>query len=168
MPMPFAFPARLAEPAEAEAITAIVNLAFQVEKFFIDGDRIDCAQVRELFKKGWFLVIDAEDTLAGCVYVEPRGSRAYLGLLSVHPGLQGHGLGAQLVAAAEGTARARDCHAMDLRIVSLRRELPPFYRRLGYVETGATPFTPGAATKLPCHFIEMSKPLRGERAKSAS
>src|SRR5258707_15887754 len=110
---------RLAEPAETEAITALINLAFQVEKFFIDGDRIDSDQVSELFKKGWFLVIDGEDALAGCVYVEPRGSRAYLGLLSVDPALQGRGLGARLVAAAEEHARARNCEAMDLRIVNL-------------------------------------------------
>ena len=166
--MPFAAHARLAGPADAEAITAIINLAFQVEKFFIDGDRIDCAQVCELFKKGWFLVIDGEDALVGCVYVEPRGSRAYLGLLSVHPLLQGCGLGAELVAAAEETARARNCEAMDFRIVNLRSELPAFYRGLGYVETGTTPFTPGTATKLPCYFIEMSKRLGRGRAKRAT
>ncbi len=155
---------RIAEPAEAEAITALINLAFQVEKFFIDGNRIDCAQVRELFRKGRFLVTDGEDALAGCVYVERRGARAYLGLLSVDPSQQGQGLGARLVAAAEEHARAQNCEAMDLRIVNLREELPPFYRKLGYVETGGTPFTPDAGTRLPCHFIEMSKPLRAAAA----
>ena len=159
---------RLAERRETEDITSLINLAFQVEKFFIDGDRIDSAEVRELFKKGWFLVIDSIDSLAGCVYVEPRGSRAYLGLLSVDPRLQGHGYGAELVAAAEETARARNCEAMDLRIVNVRQELPAFYRYLGYMETGTAPFTPGVATKLPCYFIEMSKPLRETtRAMSA-
>jgi len=55
---------------------------------------------------------------------------------------------------------ARNCEAMDLRIVNVRRELPAFYRYLGYIETGTAPFTHGVATKLPCHFIEMSKSLR--------
>jgi len=49
---------------------------------------------------------------------------------------------------------------MDLRIVSVRRELPEFYHRRGYVETGTSPFTPGLEPKLPCHFVNMSKPLR--------
>lgn len=48
---------------------------------------------------------------------------------------------------------------MDLRIVNLREELPPFYRRLGYVETGTAPFQEEIKSKLPCHFVLMSKPL---------
>ena len=92
---------RIAHSAEVDAITALINLAFQVEKFFIDGDRIDSVEVRSLFQKGWFLVMETEGVLCGCVYVEPRGSRAYLGLLSIHPAKQGTGMGARLVAAAE-------------------------------------------------------------------
>jgi len=41
----------------------------------------------------------------------------------------------------------------------LRTELPPFYQRRGYVETGTTPFVEDVPTKIPCHFINMSKPL---------
>ena len=48
---------------------------------------------------------------------------------------------------------------MDLQIVNLRTELPPFYRRLGYAESGEMPFAAEAKPKLPCHFIRMSKPL---------
>jgi len=36
--------------------------------------------------------------------------------------------------------------------------LPPFYRKRGYVENGTTPFH-DAETKIPCHFINMAKPL---------
>jgi hypothetical protein len=47
---------------------------------------------------------------------------------------------------------------MDILIVNLREELPPFYRKRGYVENGTTPF-PDVETKIPCHFINMAKPL---------
>ena len=150
---------RIAGPVEAEAIAALINRAFVVEKFFIDGDRIDVAEVRERSRQGWFLTIGSEGALHGCVYVERRGSRAYLGLLSVDPARQGTGLGARLVAAAEDHARAHNLDAMDLNIVNVREELPPFYRKLGYVESGISPFEPEGVTRIPCHFVKMSKVL---------
>ena len=48
---------------------------------------------------------------------------------------------------------------MDLRIVSVRAELPAFYRRLGYVETGTEPFSEEGKLKMPCHFVVMSKAI---------
>jgi hypothetical protein len=47
---------------------------------------------------------------------------------------------------------------MDLRVVNLRVELPPFYRRLGYAETGIAPFAgdaqpSGPATSLKCQRL---------------
>jgi GNAT superfamily N-acetyltransferase len=150
---------RIALPAEAEALTRLINLAFVVERFFIDGDRITIADVEERFRKGSFLAADEDGALAGCVYVEPRGDRAYLGLLSVDPSQQGGGVGRKLMTAAEDHARAQGCGAMDLTIVNLREELPPFYRKCGYAENGTAPFTQGVATKLPCHFIRMTKQL---------
>jgi len=43
--------------------------------------------------------------------------------------------------------------------VNLRKELPDFYHRKGYIETGTAPFPPDLNPKLPCHFVKMSKPL---------
>lgn len=150
---------RIAEASDAEAITALVNLAFQAERFFADSDRIDRNQVRELLGKGEFLLEESGGRLAGCVYIEPRGERAYLGLLSVEPSLQGAGIGRRLMSAAEARCRKKGARFMDLNIVNLREELPAFYRSQGYAEVGTAPFPATVTTKLPCHFIRMSKPL---------
>jgi hypothetical protein len=48
---------------------------------------------------------------------------------------------------------------MDIYIINLRTELPPFYRRRGYVETGTLPLPPEIETSQPCHFITMAKGL---------
>ena len=115
---------RAAGREEAGEIVRVINAAFnRAASFFVDGDRIDFEQVQHYFEKGVFLV--AEE-LAGCVYVELRGERAYIGLLSVDPARQKGGVGKALMDAAESYARGRGCRAMDLRIVNLRLELPAF------------------------------------------
>jgi GNAT superfamily N-acetyltransferase len=153
----------IAAAADAEVIAELINRAYRVERFFIAGDRIDTAKVRELLATGTFLLAPpaaAGGPPAGCVYVEPRGERAYLGLLSVDPASWRGGLGTRLMAAAEEHCRAAGCAWIDLRIVNVRQGLPAFYHRLGYVATGTSDFPPGAPLKVPCHFVEMSKPLR--------
>src|SRR5579872_1699615 len=124
-------PIRRAGPEDLEELVRVINLAFQVEKFFIGGDRINAAGVHDFMAKGEFLLAEG-----GCVYIEPRGPRCYLGLLSVDPAMQGTGLGRRLMLAAENRARELGCEAMDLRVVNLREELPAFYRHMGYVDNG--------------------------------
>jgi predicted N-acetyltransferase YhbS len=150
---------RVAEPSDVEARTRLINAAFLVERFFIEGDRINAETVRRMMGTGQFVVAQDEDGIAACVYLEPRGERAYLGLLSVDPARQRSGLGSRMITAAEDHARALGAGHIDLRIVNLREELPAFYRRLGYLVTGTSPFPPDVIPKQPCHFVNMSKPL---------
>ncbi|HKV79890.1 MAG TPA: GNAT family N-acetyltransferase [Candidatus Sulfotelmatobacter sp.] len=85
---------RIAGKADAAAIMALINAAFRkAESFIIDLDRVDLEVVQSLLAKGEFLVADDEGALAGCVYLELRGERAYLGLLSVDPARQKAGVG---------------------------------------------------------------------------
>jgi GNAT superfamily N-acetyltransferase len=151
---------RWADAGDGAAIVRVINRAFRTaESFFVEGDRVSAEILQPMLAKGNFLLADDAAGLVGCVYVERQGDRAYFGLLAVDPARQGRGLGQRLIAEAENHARASGCRAMDLRIVNLREELPPFYRRLGYVETGTAPFPEEIKSKLPCHFVLMSKPL---------
>jgi len=151
---------RVANTDDAAAIIAVINSAFRkAEAFLIDRNRVDSDLVHSLLEKGKFLVADGEATLAGCVYLELRGDRAYLGLLSVHPQRQNAGLGSRLMEEAERYSAGAGCKFMDLQIVNLRRELPSFYRHRGYIETGTAPFPPEVESKVPCHFVKMSKQL---------
>ncbi len=153
-------PIRIATSGDAPQITSVINAAFKIaEEFFIDGNRIKQAEVEELLTKGAFLLAEAGNKLNGCVYVELRGERSYLGLLSVDPTCQQGGVGSLLMTEAERYCRERGSEGMDILIVSLREDLPSFYQKRGYVESGTTPFPPDVPTKIPCHFINMSKPL---------
>src|SRR4026208_1710185 len=95
-------PIRIATSGDAPQITAVINAAFRIaEEFFIDGNRITQAEVEESLAKGAFLLQEVNGKLNGCVYVELRGERSYLGLLSVDPTCQQGGLGSRLMMEAE-------------------------------------------------------------------
>ena len=127
---------RLAALADVEPLAHLINAAFRVQQPFIDGDRTDPEGVRTYMEEGKFLLAEDSAGLAGCIYVELRGDRGYLGLLGVDPPRQGTGLGRKLMDAAEN-----------------------YFRHLGYVETGTAPFAPDVPLKVPCHYICMSKSL---------
>jgi len=150
---------RVAVIADIPALVRLINAAFVVEQFVFEGDRIDAEETRAFMESGKFLVAEDAAGFAGCVYLEIRDGRGYLGLLAVDPARQGTGLGRKLIVAAEEYFRASGCGAVDLRVISQRTPLPPFYRRLGYEEVGAAPFSPSLQPKVPGHYIIMSKRL---------
>ena len=151
---------RRAEPADVPAITLVINAAFKIaEEFFVEGERITSDGVIEHMVSGEFLLAEHEGKLVGCVYLEQRGDRSYLGLLSVEPTVQQGGLGSRILSQAESNCRDRGDQFMDISVVSLRKELLPYYAKRGYVEIGTSPFPSDVKLKLPCHFINMSKAL---------
>lgn len=150
---------RIAELADVDSLVRLINSAFRVERPFIEGHRIDSEGVRSYMAKGKFLLAEDSAGLAGCVYVELRGDRGYLGLLGVDPPRQGAGLGRKLMDAAEEFFHRAGCVAIDLRVISARTPLPAFYRHLGYRETGTAPFAPDVPVKVPCHYVLMSKTI---------
>jgi ribosomal protein S18 acetylase RimI-like enzyme len=154
-------PIRAATNDEIDALVSLINRAFVVERFFLEGERTVAEQVATRMQTGTFLV--AQDAalpqqIAGTVYVERRPfERAYIGLLAVEPSIQRAGLGRHLMRAAEDHAAQLGSRTTELTVVNLRTELFPFYESLGYTVTGQEPF-PNASTR-PCHLVVMSKAL---------
>ena len=136
-----------------------------MERVAIEGDRIDREGVLLNMRSGSFLVHEENGSIVGCVYVQKKENRCYLGLLSVTPLRQGMGIGKKLVAAAEEFANKEGCVAMDLRIISARSEvMQKFYEQLGYSFTGTSRLPDFVVLKAPCHFIHMSKSLNPSEA----
>ena len=163
---------RIANHDDAQAITSVINAAFRVaESFFIVADRVDLGTVLGYLESGVFLLAERDGVLLGCVYVEMQtgqslvtsDERAYLGLLSVDADHQHAGLGSVLMDAAEVYAAGQGAVAMDIKVVSLREELFGYYQRRGYVENGTSDFPADIETTMPCHFVELTKPLTAQR-----
>jgi N-acetylglutamate synthase-like GNAT family acetyltransferase len=149
---------RRATEDDVPALVPLINAAFVVEQVVFEGDRVDDLALRVYMSSGIFLVAEDAGRLVGCVYIETKNDRSYLGLLSVQPSRQGGGLGRQLVIAAEELARQSGSRIMDLRVISARGEqLLPFYERLGYAFVCTEPFPPDLKTKNSGHYILMSK-----------
>lgn len=152
---------RRARPEDARALAELVNRAYAVEGFFVEGNRTTPEEIEKLVGKGTFLVLERGPVLAAAVYVDTRdagsaGAGGYIGMLSVEPALQGMGLGTRLVRIAEAMCEAMGASSVRLRIVNLREELQRWYRSLGYREAGTYPYD-HRPVKQACHFVEMHK-----------
>jgi predicted N-acetyltransferase YhbS len=150
---------RPASQADVPAIVTVVNKAFDVERFFKDGDRTNFEDIKSHMMEGTFLVAREGTELVACVYVRIREGRGYIGLLSVDPARQGSGLGSVLMQRAEEYCAAAGCKGVDLRLVNLRTELLAYYGKRGYVQcrTESAQIVKGATQ--PIHFVVMSKEL---------
>ena len=143
------------------------------ESHLLSGNRIDAAGILELMNEPDAVILkytdtletltDPAGTLTGCVYLQKRGDRLYLGLLCVAPALQGAGLGKELLTAALGYAGEKQCTAIYMTVISARHELVAWYERHGYQRTGETePFHAGekfGIQKQPLELVVLARKL---------
>ena len=159
---------RLATPNDAPALVDLINRAFRIERSFKNGDRTDLTQVHEKLATGSFFVIEDQGELVGCIYTEVAQSgnphtlasgegAGYIGMLAIDPGQQGRGLGRQLMLFAEAELARRGCTRVQIRIINVRSELYDFYGRMGYRETGTTPYPAPERVSRPIHFVNLEK-----------
>src|SRR5438132_13564791 len=94
---------RRARPSDARALAVLVNRAYAVEGFFVDGDRTSADEIVRMLATGEFVVLeDGAGKLVAAVYVDTHGEGrggpgGYFGMLSVDPEVQGMGVGTRLV-----------------------------------------------------------------------
>lgn len=170
-------------PATTDDIARLVpmiNSAYTVETF-LEGTRTDSARLADKMRHGEVLLAeDLSGRLIGCIYTEvhdEKGAngaveegvsheriapRGYLGMLAVDPAYQRAHYGRSILSAAEDHLRRRGCVAVDIDVIYWRTELPPIYRKYGYVETCIKDFDPQQPVRQPglqCRAIVMSKLL---------
>ena len=138
----------IAIPADASAITSLLNSAYRGERSrsgwtteadLIAGEtRTVETQVEALIRQpeSVFLLLREENRLLGCVNLQVHHPRVYFGMFSVQPGEQGRGLGKRLLQAAEEYALQQQATHIYMSVISLRTELINWYQRHGYRDTG--------------------------------
>jgi ribosomal protein S18 acetylase RimI-like enzyme len=149
---------RRATKADAPPIARVINAAFEVEREFRKGERTSTAEILALLEHDTFLVAELEGRIAGAVDVRTAGPVGYFGMLAVDEEARGAGLGRALLEAAEEHCRKAGCSTMTLSTGEDRKELIPWYERLGYRVTSAEPSTSSAFSR-PIRVVHMAKPL---------
>lgn len=155
-------PIRLASAVDVAEIVRVTNRAYVVEQFCLRGDRTDTADVAARMRAGRFLAIDVPGqvgTLSSLAYLSIEADRGYLGTLSVDPAFQGQGLAKALVLAVEERCRQEGCRFLDISVVNLRKDLFPFYLRLGFAPVAILPFPRPEKALRPLHLVQMTKAL---------
>ncbi|MFD9353105.1 GNAT family N-acetyltransferase [Streptomyces sp. NPDC060031] len=147
---------RSAVESDVPELVALVESAYRgeasrggwtTEADYLEGQRTDEDGVRRVIETpdGTLLVVERGGELVACCQLEHRGDHVYFGMFAVRPGLQGGGLGKEILAEAERRAREQwDAKEMRMTVVNVREELIAYYVRRGYRRTGEmSPFPYG-------------------------
>jgi ribosomal protein S18 acetylase RimI-like enzyme len=139
---------RSATVADVNAIVSLVESAYRgdvsrkgwtTEADLLDGQRTDPVGVAEIVSKPGSRVLLGEQAgqLLACCHLEKQGEACYFGMFSVQPGLQGGGVGKQMLRESERLACDEwKCSKMEMTVISIRDELIAWYERRGYRRTG--------------------------------
>ena len=142
------FSTRLATPADAPALAALVNSAYRGESSklgwtseadLLGGQRVDVEGLTATIAKpeNVILVHERDHEPIVCVHLARTDQDCYLGMLTVRPTAQRSGLGGQLLEAAERWASAHwSSRSMHMSVIVQRVELIAWYERHGYRRTG--------------------------------
>jgi ribosomal protein S18 acetylase RimI-like enzyme len=138
-----------ATKADIPALLTLLNSAYRgrisqqgwtSEAHLIAGEvRTDKETLIELFNNPDSLFLkhaDDNNEINGCVNLQQRGNKLYLGMLSVSPTQQGGGIGKKLLQAADTHARRNGIDSIYMTVISVRDELIDWYKRHGYTDTG--------------------------------
>jgi GNAT superfamily N-acetyltransferase len=154
--------ARDAVDADVPEIVRVINLAYRVEDFFKVGDRTSADDIRRRMSEPNATIVVVDDErggLSGAVWLEIPGPHGHFGMLSVDPAHQGKGIARALIQGVEERCKAAGCSHVDIEVVNLRKELPAFYTKLGYIEQGTKPFWPPEELTREAHMVIWSKPI---------
>ena len=161
-------PITKATAADVPELNILVNSAYRgesskkgwtTEANLLDGIRIDEETMQGYFNDPKITILkntNEDGQITGCVYLEDRRPKLYVGMFSVSPVLQAGGIGRALLLAAEDFAREINCRTLTMTVISRRHELVSWYERRGFKATGETqPFHDGKKFGAPRQELEL-------------
>jgi len=158
---------------DISALNILINSAYRgetskkgwtTEAHLLEGKRTTEEELTEMIQdpKNTFLKYTENDQIIGSVLLVEKEHQLYLGMLTVSPELQNSGIGKKLLAEGENHAKALGLSSIIMTVVSVRSELIAWYKRHGYVDTGAREAFPSSDIHInvsdkPLEFIYLEK-----------
>lgn len=134
------------------------------EANLLEGSRTTVQELTEIIQdpKNTILKFTENNHIIGCVLLIEKEYQLYLGMLTVLPELQNSGVGKKLLYQAEIHAQTLGLSKIIMTVISVREELIAWYKRNGYVDTGARePFPVSdvhiSISNQPLEFIVLEK-----------
>ncbi len=156
-----------ASQQDIPALVVLINSAYRgegskqgwtTEADLIGGLRTDEADLLAVFNAPdttFYKYTDENNAIIGCVRLQRKEEKLYLGMLAVSPMLQAKGIGKQLLQTAEMHARQHNCRTIFMTVFSARPELIAWYERHGYCPTGEViPFQPNKKFEIVTQQLE--------------
>lgn len=158
---------------DISALNTLINSAYRgefskkgwtTEAHLLEGGRTTEAELVEIMQDttNTILKYSENNKIIGCVLLKANENELYLGMLTVSPDLQNSGVGKKLLHQAEVFAAEMQLPKIKMTVISVREELIAWYKRNGYVDTGARePFPVSAVfsqiAKEPLEFMVLEK-----------
>ena len=140
-----------AELKDTQAITDLINSVYRGENAkkgwtseadLLGGIRISKKRIEQIIAKPDDVILLGilEGKIAGCVHLEKKkNGKCYLGMLSVDVNYQNAKLGREILDKSDAYAKeVFGCSEMEIKVISVRKELIDYYLRRGYILTGQT------------------------------
>lgn len=127
---------RRAVPADANAVAALVQLAYEhyVERIGVTPAPMLDDYARVIGEhEAW--VLEEDESLVAALVLVPMSDHLFVDNVAVHPACQGRGIGRALLDLAEGRARELGVSELRLYTNALMTDNVALYGRLGWEET---------------------------------
>ena len=160
---------------DVASLNKLINSAYRgesskkgwtTEANILEGKRTTEDELIEIIQdqKNTILKYSENNEIIGCVLLVEKEDELYLGMLTVSPVLQNSGIGKKLMQQAEIYASTLGLSKIVMTVISVREELISWYKRKGFVDTGAREPFPvsevfSQTTNEPLEFMVLKKSI---------
>lgn len=121
---------------DIDLLVPIINDAYSYQDSAKGEPRTNPGHLRKRATETDFYILENDQELIGCVYLEPKDKALYFGLLTIVPRYRKRGIAAEILSAIDQYAKGNEFSSIDLYYMSLAPWLKDYYQRHGFAETG--------------------------------